>query len=173
MTLVLETGSGVTGANSYVDVTYADSYFSGHPFYADAWAEVAETFEKENLLKYASRQLDTMFVWVGDRFSTTQGLDWPRNNAYDYYGVLIPYNSVPERIKQATCEMAYWATKGDQTVLTDSETQGITKLKVDVIELDFSSSTIRRTVVPTAVQSLLRGYGQYACGIRVRKVLVG
>ena len=169
--LVLETGAGVPGANSYADLAYADAYFESHPYYADNWAAIVDPDRRESLLMFGSRQLDVQFVWRGRRATTHQGLDWPRTYAYDNYDNLIGYNSVPEAVRQAACEMARFATTGDPYA-GSGDTGGIEELRIDVIELKFGSST-PVTVVPSAVRDLLRPYGDYSRGIRVRRVLVG
>lgn len=171
VTLVLETGLGVPGANSYVDLDYADEYFLVHPFYSDAWAAVTDPERRKALLIAASRQLDVQFLWRGTRVSTFQGLEWPRYGAYDDYGAYISQNVIPERIRQAACEMAYYLTKGDVSQNTQAA-QGLDRLKIDVIELEFSGST-SQPVVPSVVLGLLRGLGDFASGIRVRRVVVG
>lgn len=171
VTLVLETGAGVPGANSYASLEYADEYFLSHPFYSDSWSGIISSDKRTALLIAASRQLDVQFLWRGTRVSTTQGLEWPRYGAYDDYGQYISQNIVPERVVQATCEMAYYLSKGDVSQNTQAS-QGLDRLKIDVIELEFSGST-SQPVVGSAVISLLRGLGDFASGIRVRRVVVG
>lgn len=171
VTLVLETGAGVPGANSYVSLEYADEYFTTHPFYSDAWQSIFDSERRKALLIAGSRQLDVQFLWRGTQVTTTQGLQWPRYGAYDDYGTYISQNVIPERLMQAACEMAYYLTKGDVGQNTQAA-QGLDRLKIDVIELEFSGNT-SQPVVSNAIISLLRGLGDFASGIRVRRVLVG
>lgn len=172
-TLVAETGAGLSNANSYAGVTFADEYFANHPFYADAWDET-DPYTKVSLLISATTMLDIQYLWHGVRKTTTQSLEWPRYRARDQYDTLIADDIVPLRVKQACCEQAYFLTKGDRAYDAQAST-GLDKLKIDVIELDFSSSpSLGRTQpVSSAVRGLLRGLGDYVNGMRVRKVIVG
>ncbi len=173
-TVVVETGAGLANANSYVSLAYADTYFAGHPFYADAW-ELLDQSTREAYIIYATLQLDNEFIWRGRRATGTQALDWPRTGVYDLYDLAIAENSLPLRLMQATCEQAYYLTKGDRSAETQTSGE-IDKLKIDVIELDFSSSSstsFSTQPVGSTVRGLLRGLGDYASGMRVRRVVVG
>lgn len=170
MELIVEDGSGVVGANSYVSRPYSDDYFENHPFYSDNWNEI-EVYKKEGLLVAASQQLDVLFNWYGFRTYNQQELSWPRQRVW--YGPIrdyVSYSTIPKQVKQATCEMAYFMSKGD--VFAPSSSASLDSLKIDVIELNFSNSTNRAPVAPAAL-ALLNGLGDYAFGGRVRKVVVG
>ncbi len=172
-TLIPETGAGLANANSYVSLEYADAYFAGHPFYADAW-EAMDTARRESFLQYSTLQLDNAYVWRGTRSTSTQALDWPRSGVRSEYDLLLPAYALPGRLLQATCEQAYYLTKGDRSA--ESQSVGdIDRLRIDVIELEFSStvSSTSTQAVPSTVRGLLRGLGDYSGGMRVRKVIVG
>lgn len=174
VTLVEETGAGLANANTYASVAYADAYFESHPFYSDNWAEILSA-DKAILLAAATRLLDSMYQWYGYRSTQTQGLDWPRRGVRDTYDYLLPLGTVPDRLRQATAEQAFWLTKGDKSTEAQTST-GLDKLRIDVIELDFSSSTSTKSStqpVVSSVRTLLRGLGDYSGGMRVRRVVVG
>lgn len=173
MALVVEMGSGLANANTYASLAYADNYFAGHPFYADNWDELNST-QKEALLISATQFLDNYYIWYGYRATTTQALEWPRTGVRDVYGLVLPPNAIPPRLVQATCEQAFYLTKGDRSVEAVAPPD-LDKLKIDVIELDFSSSTsgVNTQPIPSTVRNLLRGLGDYAVGMRVRRVVVG
>lgn len=173
VTLVEETGAGLADANSYVSLAEADAYFETHPFYADAWSFLGSA-QRTVLLVAATRMLDVQYVWYGYRSTSTQALEWPRTGVRDQYDQIIGSNTMPLRLRQAVCEQAYYLTKGDKSAEA-VEDPGLDKLKIDVIELDFASA-IRSTstqAVPSSVRALLRGLGDYASGMRVRRVIVG
>jgi hypothetical protein len=168
-TLVLEDGSGLTNSNSYVSVTEADDYFLGHPFYADTWDALGVP-DKENLLVSATATLDALITWYGYLYSDSQALGWPRTYVADSEGRVIASNVVPAKVKNATCELAVYASKGDPFAAPSSV--GVDRLKIDVIELQFNKSEAKAPV-PAATLLALRGLGEYTLGTRVRKVLVG
>lgn len=170
MVIIPEDGSGVTGANSYVTLAFADEYFSTHPFYSTEWEDLAND-RRSALVVASTNQLDQLFNWFGFRSYNEQLLDWPRQRVwladnYDY----AASNSIPLAIKKATCEMAFFLSKGD--AFSSSNETLVDSVKIDVIELHFNNSR-RKAPVPAGVLTLLRGLGDYAFGGRVRKVLVG
>lgn len=168
MPLILETGAGVANANSYADLSYADEYFSTHPFFSDAWSDLQ--FNKENLLIAATRQLDLLFNWYGIPYRTDQALGWPRTiYGYTSHNLLVT-DVMPDRLRQATCEMAFHMSRGDPFATPASE--GLEALRIDVIELQFNQSK-KAAALPAPVAVLLRGLGEYAFGGRVRQVQVG
>lgn len=173
MALVLEDGTGLPNSNSYADVAYADAYFAGHPYYAEAWDDLTSP-QKENLLIAASYYIDSEFEWHGYRVSETQAMDWPRQWIVnpDPVGTLYYFpTGVPDRVRRATCEQARFMSLGDATV-SSSGGDGISELKIDVIELKFDSS-VRVMTSNSMVLSLLRDLGIWSGAARVRKVLVG
>ena len=170
-TLIVEDGTGKVDSNSYVDVAYADDYFARHPFYSDSWAALTPT-RKGDLLIFASAQLDRMFEWSGYTLTETQAMRWPRQRVYTRDGYLMSMNVIPVGLKEAVCEYAFHLSKGDPEAPTDTTTNGITELKIDVIELKFDSS-VKAPAVPTVVARLLRGLYDRGYGSRVAKVLVG
>lgn len=169
MDLVPEDGTGRSDANTLVDLEFADDYFSGHPFYGDAWAALLPETRKK-VLSAGSFALSSAYVWRGVILRSEQIFAWPRVGVVDLEGRIIASDSVPLRVKQAVCETAFHLSRGDPFV--SSSTESLESLKIDVIELKFSGSTSVRAV-PPASHNLLRGLGEYVFGRRSGKVLVG
>lgn len=114
--MIVETGSGVVGANSYVSAEEADTYFE--PEDNTAWTEQDE-IQKDVFLVKASRAIDREFAgrWVGQRSKLSQGLDWPRTNAVDKNGFDVSY-SIPTCLRVAVCERAEQLRSGVSTTAT-------------------------------------------------------
>jgi hypothetical protein len=86
--------------------------------------------------------------WKGERVSTTQSLDWPRNwveyadyqfitrNGAQVIGGFLyyPANEVPEEVKAAQAELAYATLTG---VLYGEQGQVVKRQKVDVLEVEY------------------------------------
>ena len=104
MALIVEDGSVVPNAHSYISVADATTYFENHSD-PELWPN-SQLDVKEGALRYATTTLDGMFKWTGEVFSLTQSLSWPRSDATDNEDRTIATNSVPERVRQATCELA-------------------------------------------------------------------
>jgi hypothetical protein len=174
LTLIPEDGTGLANANSYVSLQEADDYFATHPFYSDNWADLGEP-DKLNLLAAATAQLDSLFLWRGTIISTGQALGWPRSGVLDIESRTVTSSSVPAALKRATCEMAIFLSRGDAFAAPSST--GVDRLKIDVIELQFTQTqnggSRVNAPVPAAVVLALRGLGDYVLGSRVRRVAVG
>lgn len=170
MVLLVEDGTGVVGANSYVSLEYADLYFISHSYYADNW-DMLDPQQKSNLLVNATTQLDLLFQWYGSRSYLEQELGWPRQNIYIAdRAQYLSHLSIPENLKKATCEMAYYLSTGDKFASTGTEE--LESVKIDVIELKFAGSTTRRPL-PAPALILLKGLGEFIYGRGYRKVIVG
>ena len=124
-------------ANSYVAVDYADHYF--YTSLDELW-DALFVEEKEAALIIASQYLDGHYRFIGKTKSPQQFLAWPRVGAVDSDGRL--YDGIPERLKQACCELALASaltgldlplTKED-FVLSASQRVGDIETKVQYID---------------------------------------
>lgn len=161
--MITETGVGLADADSYVDPAgaLATSYMAAH-LYADAWT-AATTGQREAAVMQATRLLDGVYSWNGDRTTTTQALGWPRSGFY-VDGVRV--NGLPRRIAEATLETALALLQRNRTSDTGSgeaEVQSIT-LGSGALKLDLGSDptvapTPSNRMVPPYVVRLLNEYG--------------
>lgn len=128
MSLVVEDGSGKTDADSYLSVTDADTYHTNHSGSTD-WSG-ADTAVKEKALRLATQYLDVRYngLWKGYRSNEDQALDWPRAYVEDSDGFYYDSDEIPQRLKDATAELALRAVKGD-TLLDDIKKPGAIKRK--------------------------------------------
>lgn len=146
---------GANNANSYVDLTYANTYFTSRLGGA-AWGAYTNS-DKEAALIQAASLLDSMFDWIGDKDTEEQSMRWPRAWAYDPDDYLIDTAIIPEPVKRAQCELAlFLATSGGYA----GETRGIDRVRVGSLMLDFDDSA-PALPIPQVVIDILRGYGSY------------
>lgn len=137
MALTAEDGTGVYGAESYVSVADADTYWGGrtHTAFYAAW-DAATTAVKEGALREASTYLDATWgaYFRGKRRGYVQGLYWPRSDALDDAGYPLP--DLPPEIVNATCELAGRAVSAR---LASDEAKGgkVKRQKVGDIEREF------------------------------------
>jgi hypothetical protein len=100
--LVVEDGTGLSTANSYISLADAATY---HALRSNTlWADSTESDQVSALVR-ATDYLDYRWTWVGRRVGTTQRLDWPRLDAIDSEGILWT-NQVPPAVKNACAEYA-------------------------------------------------------------------
>ena len=98
--IIVEDGSGVNNANSYVTSEYFTAFAAARgaalPSDSDALAV---------LLIRATDYLETFaYEYIGSRFSTTQGLSWPRIEAYSGLTLVCGQNEIPNALKMAQCQ---------------------------------------------------------------------
>lgn len=101
MTLTVEDGTGLSGANSYASENTADDYAE-----ARSWSDwAAATSEaKEAALIEATIYLDTSYAWKGAIEGEAQALAWPREGVTDREGREI--TGLPQRVIDACIELA-------------------------------------------------------------------
>ena len=137
MAFIAENNSGLTDANSYTDVAYADSYFLDRN--NTVWSALT-TAQKEALLILGTDYIETTYYgsFRGVALVDTQALQFPR---VDVYGLEINY----DRVKKAVCELALRANDGDLN--KDIDKQAIEET-VDVITIKYSASSDPKTRYP-------------------------
>lgn len=137
MTLIVEDGTGLATAESYLSVADATTYITNYVLSSGTWLTTATTAEKEKALRIASKYIDIQYHsrWKGYRTNDAQALDWPRYEVYDADDYLIASDELPQRLLQATAEMAIRALTSD--ILTDITSSGSVsayRVKVGPIE---------------------------------------
>jgi hypothetical protein len=152
--LVVETGAGLSTANSYATVAEADAYYEARPF-SSSWQEMT-TLEKTVSLVYATRLLDEQSDWFGTRSTTIQALRWPRSGALDRDGETLEATELPVDIKRATMELAQWVKMADRTA--EPDTAGYGAITVGPLSVTIDRSD-RKAVLPAIVATMLAPYG--------------
>lgn len=140
MALIVEDGTGLDNAESYISVADADTYFStmrgNASEYASDWLSDDTTDAiKEACLRWATRLVDKLVVWDGSKSTTTQKLRWPRSYVLDDEGDPIPGDTIPDDLKWSVAEQAR-ALLVDATRVDDQEV-GLSSLEVATIKLVF------------------------------------
>lgn len=140
MALVLETGVGVAGANSYVDPAgaLAVAYFDAH-LHDAAWV-AASSPTRESVVQQATRMIDAAYSWLGTRKSTTQGLAWPRVGVY--LDGALQDGLVPRPLAYAVLEQALALLAGDRTGVVPTPSGAVKSIGLGdgAVELDFEAS---------------------------------
>lgn len=157
LTFIVETGQVIPNANSYVSVEEADAYLEANVHAWTSWS-TTDTSTKEALLIWATRYLDQRVDWAGRIASNGSSLRWPRVGVKDLDGNWIDDNVIPTQLKWAVIELAWNLLSTDPTAPTSSA--GLERLKVDVIELEFTKY-YTALEVPSSVQALLFGLGHF------------
>ena len=129
--MVVEDGTGLSNADSFVSVAYADTYFTTRG--VSAWASLTN---KEALLIKATDYIEAVYSesWKGVTLNDTQSLSFPR--------IIDDSTVYPDRLLKAVCELALKANSGD--LLVDVEQRTIEE-KVDVITVKYAEYSDQKT----------------------------
>lgn len=152
--LVVEDGSGLPNANSYVSLANTDIYFTERN--NQVWL-AAEGVDKDSALIRATDYVDIMYEFAGVRASAEQALEWPRNNAYDVYGTHL--TGVPRVLERVVMELAVRALQ--QELLPDNEYSGkIKRERIEgVVEIEYAQSGAFQTPTFNYIDRLIQSMG--------------
>lgn len=131
-TLVVEDGTGLSTANSYVTVAEADSYLRLRGR-AATWDAYSPDLKAGHLVA-ATDYLDAMSTWRGQILTSTQALGWPRGGAIDKWGRFVVAGTVPRLVKAATIEIA---SLGE---ITREGAPAVTRKVVGPIEIEYDTA---------------------------------
>lgn len=153
MTLVVENGTGLANAESYVSVSAADTYHSNRG--NTAWAALA-TPAKEAALRKATDYIGQAYGhrFKGYRSTKTQALDFPRTELPipgDPDGDFYATSAIPAALSNACFELALRASSA--SLLADTS-QAIKREKVGQLETEYQDFTVPGVRYP-AVDGLL------------------
>lgn len=165
MALVVEDGSGLANAESYIAVADADARHSA--LGNTAWAGF-DTTTKEQLLRQATEYMLQAYRdrWQGYRQTTTQALDWPRNSVIVDEFVEVSATIVPTPVKNACADLALRASSAD---LAEDLTRGVIRSKVGPIETEYDRASPQGTryrAVEMALAPFLKGSSSMATLVR-------
>lgn len=162
--LIVEDGSGVPGANSYVSLGEADEYHTqnGNTAWSNGATSPSDDLRASALIR-AAMILDGTYKsrWPGRRtHGRNQGRDWPRTGAADAEGFPLPDDEVPDEIKNAQCEMALREYVSPGSLNPDVvETSRVLREKVGDLEVQYADVTKTGGSIPqlTFVDNILAG----------------
>ena len=160
---IVEDGSGVIGAESYVTVAEADAYHvkmgnAGWP-QPESGADGSVQARKEAALRKAAVFLDAYVLHKanGEKKNPGQGLLFPRTGAVDYSGSPVDGNSVPAFYLKAQCEVALLAISGVRLTVEEAAGPLLKRTKTDVLEKEWFEGGYGKKPVFGWLDSLLSG----------------
>lgn len=159
MPLIVEDGTGLSTAESYISVADASAYHSS--IGNAAWAALASDTLREQLLRKATIYLKGEYHgrWTGVRYTTSQALDWPRSLSPikdSPVGAYYATNLVPQDVKNACASLALRAATAplvsDQTRTKSSVTVG----PISTTYQEGSSTKVRYVEIDQMLSPYLR-----------------
>lgn len=179
MPLVVEDGTGLANAESYISVADATTYHANRG--NAAWAALASDTVREQKLRIATEYLSDKYRlrWKGVRVTATQALDFPRYGIVreDYYVVssvppssidgtiYYPSDEVPAEAIRACAELALRAIDGP---LLDDVTQKVKREKVGPIETEYADGA-SATVTYSAIDGMLAPFLNPRSSLRMER----
>lgn len=140
LTLTVEDGSIVSGANSYASLDQIKAY--------NLQRNVVLPTTDDAVIALAAQAMDYLEAyeprWKGDRSTPLlQELSWPRQNVY-LFGMyssagMWPINGIPSKLIAAQCYLVGVATTVDLYAVQD--TRSITKEVIGPLETDYDPKT--------------------------------
>lgn len=132
--MIVEQGNGLSDANSYVSIVYADNYFSARG--VESWFELDDE-KKEILLVNATDYIDNVFKWKGIRGSRTQSLSFPRKHIFvDGYEVI----GVPTALINAVCECALLMKAGTEMYNVQEQNGTVVSESIGSISITYDNN---------------------------------
>ncbi len=152
---------GAENANSYATKAEADAYHDVH-LYAATWTDADDDNRKIALIM-ATRILDEVCEWQGEKLAGDQALRWPRWDVYDKDGFVLPADEIPVFLKNATAELARHLLAKDRLQTMDDAVAGLTKVKAGSVEVEFDKMD-RMELLPPSVLNMVKDFSTSAGG---------
>lgn len=169
MSLIVETGAGVEGAESYATVAFIDAYWLArtHDPRSVTWA-AATTPKKEGAAREASAFMDATWgsQYRGTRRGYVQGLEFPRTEANDDAGFPLPDH--PAQLMTAVAELSPKALAGPLAPDVKAGGGVIERVKASSVEVQFAVNGSTEKAYPAVARlltPLLRADSAYYFGV--------
>lgn len=154
MALIVEDGSIVSGANSYVTVAEIEAYAGlrgiVYPDPTKIEMYAIQAMDYLETLAYKGVQVDP----------DTQPLQWPRKNVV-VNGRTLPNDKIPNGIKNAQMQLCIYLVQGISLFETGTGGQFVTREKIGPIETEYSEAVFMSQggapIIPLA-EALLSPY---------------
>lgn len=117
MAFTPEDGSQVVGANAYATAAQVTEYLTDRGREAEnGWNALASAAQEVAIIKatdYIEKRWGPRFRGTRKGADAVQGLEWPREGAYDDDGFAYPNDEIPRRLIQAVAEYAVRAASAE------------------------------------------------------------
>lgn len=160
MALIVEDGSGVPGANSYVDRDFVMSFVAARGIDLD----LGSPADPEKIDPMAISAMDYLATfrsrWKGEPVSEDQPLDWPRKCVVIGRHTFAA-NAIPIDIKSAQTWLIVYISRGIDLMPVGGTSAFVKREKVGPIETEYSETIARQTgLLPSMpqVDALLEPY---------------
>lgn len=141
--VVVEDGTGITGANSYVTESQLAGYMAAR--------NVTISGDLTASLLKAMDYLETL-SFTGNKYSETQALQWPRDSVY-IDGYSLSSSTIPNELKLAQMRLAQEIDQGNDPLETLA--RKVKREKVGPVEVEYDDSSASSAIL-RSVNNMLR-----------------
>ena len=166
VTVIVEDGSGVASANSYVSIATIDAWVLTNP-HDSTWTALTDA-AKNGYAVMSCRVLNEQMDWHGWQIDADQALDLPRSGMIDKNGNSIDNDEIPSEVQNAQCELARLLVIDDRTA--DPDTAGFKEIGVGSIKLVIDKAD-RVPTLAQAVFNMINSFGSKAITKGISKVI--
>lgn len=168
--MIVENGTGLTNANSFVSIEYADDYFSARN--VTQWASLTD-HEKEVLLIKATDYVNASYKFRGKKSTQAQALSFPRTNCIDNDGYKV--EGVPNNLKDAVCEASILLNGGEELFQKAESNGAVTSEHIGSISFTYDTSKKEKNVslydsLNTRLKGLIIGSSNRIVSMKVERV---
>lgn len=145
MALVIEDGTVVSGANSYVTLNEYRAWANARGITASDSDTVLE--------RYVLRAMDYLeqLMFIGNKANENQPLQWPRTEAL-IDGYYADATEIPSQVKKALYEAIKVEADGKSELL--NQDRRTIKEKIGDIEITYADNSENRTITPALTSAL-------------------
>jgi hypothetical protein len=153
-------------ANSYVDVSTADTYLTAR-LNAGAWTR-ASADDRARALLMATARLETE-GWLGLRTTGTQALSWPRQDIDDDAGGVYDSDTIPVPLQHACAELALaLLNAGSTDLLADTGLEQFSQATAGSQAVTLNPN-FKAGQLPATVSRLVSRFKSAASGFRISR----
>ncbi|MFH1321016.1 MAG: DnaT-like ssDNA-binding protein [Bacteroidota bacterium] len=134
--LVVEDGSGVVGANTYISEVDCDTYCEDRGL--TAWASL--TSDQKVAAIFRAMEYIESLQYKGQKSDTDHSLKWPRVYVFTEDSYLLDSDEIPEDLRKAVARGAYEESQSAGCLASTLARSSFTKReKVGQIEVEYDS----------------------------------
>lgn len=164
--VIVETGAGISGANSYCSTADIDAWALTNP-HDTIWTALAQA-AKDGYAVMSCRVLNEQIDWDGWQIDDEQSLDLPRSGMADKNGNFIDNDEIPTEVQNAQCELARLLAISDRTA--DNDMKGFKQIGVGSINL-VADKADRPAVMADAVWNMISAFGSKSISKGISQVI--
>ncbi len=150
--MIIENGLCVTNADSYVDLEFANNYFSTRQ--VTSWEDLEDS-DKEVYLIKATDYVDNAFEWKGIKKTQNQSLKFPRSNLFDNDGYEV--TTIPTCLQNAICECVIILLQGKETFKTENANGKVTSERIGELSFSYAQGNDNSETLYETLNLRLRG----------------